>query len=90
MYQSNDSRRGEVRNFNEKGYGLYVVIDDSQKSTVKLKSLRAGSRDRLRTFHASVRQIKLYHSDISLVENHENESSDSELGLPKFRSVSFP
>ncbi len=78
MYQRNDSRPGEVRKFNEKWKGPYVVIDNSRKSTVKLKSLRAGSRARIRTFDASVRQIKLYHSDKNLPENQENESSDSE------------
>jgi hypothetical protein len=78
LYQRNDSRPGEVRKFNEKWKGPYVVIDNSRKSTVKLKSLRAGSRARIRTFDASVRQIKLYHSDKNLPENQENESSDSE------------
>jgi hypothetical protein len=78
LYQRNDSRPGEVKKFNEKWKGPYVVIDNSLKSTVKLKSLRAGSRERLRTFDASVRQIKLYHSDTNLPENHENESSGSE------------
>jgi hypothetical protein len=75
LYQKNDCKPGEVKKLNAKWKGPYVVVENSRKNTVKLKSSR---HNRVRFFDASVFQIKPYISEYIPPEEYENEYDDSE------------
>jgi transposase InsO family protein len=75
LYKRNDCKPGEVRKFNDKWKGPYVVVDNSRRNTYKLKSSR---HNRVRYFDASAFQLKEFKSKYISPEEYENEYDDSE------------